>query len=399
MDVIAARRLEFDARQAAVSLRRAVFEQGDLTQLPTLIAAEAELQQRSDERAKAEHATGADDGKIVEVKPQGNLLGPATTGLDVKVDLRMGSVVTSIVHLFDVKEQPLVSFAVRNTSNTTRRLRLISYVEGFSAQAIDTVEIESKDTAAVGQLPTFFHDRLAPLTELTRATLNVEVQDLDARTEVHRTIPLWLLAHNTAPLKVKDPSTGAWLDMTRYLGAFVTPNAPAIMGYLRRVLDKHPNKRLVGYQVDENEVTAQVKAIYEALAEQGIAYVNSIIDFTPERGMNNQRVRKPSEALADRSANCIDGAVLFASLIEAISLNPAIVIVPGHAFVAWETGRNTGAWRYLETTVVATDSFDGACAQAEQAALAWRAAVGPNGPMLTLWSLRELRAQNITPLE
>jgi hypothetical protein len=311
----------------------------------------------------------------------------------------MSSVVTSIVHLFDAKQQPLVSFEIINSKQQTKRLKLVTYVEGFSARAVETIEVEQLVPAKAFQLPTFFPDKLALLTELTRATVNVEVEDLDAKTEVHRTIPVWLLARTTAPLKIKDPSTGTWQDMTRYLGAFVTPNAPPVMTYVRKALDKHPQKRLVGYQVDEAEVTAQVRAIYESLAESRIAYVNSIIDFTPEVGMNNQRVRLPRESLTDQSANCIDGAVLFASLLEAISLNPALVIVPGHAFLGWETGRNSNEWRYLETTMVSTHSFDEACTQAELTAEAWKAAAGPNQAMLTLWSIRELRAQNITPLE
>lgn len=399
MAVIEARRLEFDARQIALELRRAVFQHGERDKTPELLAAERTLQQRSDARAAAERAEGVDDGQIVRMASESNLLGPATTGLDVKVDLRMSSIVTSIVHLFEATRQPLVSFTIINSKADTKRLKLVAYVEGFSARAVETIEVEHLVAANAALLPTFFPDRLALLTELTRATLNVEVQDLDAKTEVHRTIPVWLLARTTAPLKVKDPSTGTWQDMTRYLGAFVTPNAPPILSYVRKALDKHPDKRLVGYQVNEAEVTAQVRAIYDALVESRISYVNSIIDFTPEIGMNNQRVRLPRESLSDQSANCIDGTVLFASLLEAISLNPAIVIVPGHAFLAWETGRNTNEWKYLETTMVSTDSFDDACTQAELTAAAWKASAGPGPAMLTLWSMRELRAQNITPLE
>jgi hypothetical protein len=399
MTVIEARRLEFDARQIAVELRRAVFEHGERDKTPRLLAAERTLQQRSDERAAAERAEGVDDGKIVRMANESNLLGPATTGLDVKVDLRMSSIVTSIVHLFEAKQQPLVSFTIVNSKSDTKRLKLVAYVDGFSARSVETIEVEQFAPANAALLPTFFPDRLRLLTELTRATVNVEVRDLDAKTEVHRTIPVWLLARTTAPLKVKDPSTGTWQDMTRYLGAFVTPNAPEIMSYVRKALDKHPDKRLVGYQIGTAEVTSQVRAIYEALVESRIAYVNSIIDFTPEIGMNNQRVRLPRESLTDQSANCIDGTVLFASLLEAISLNPAIVIVPGHAFLAWETGRNSNEWKYLETTMVSTHSFDEACTQAELTAAAWKTSAGPGQAMLTLWSLRELRAQNITPLE
>src|SRR5688572_21245238 len=134
MAVIEARRLEFDARQVAVQLRRAVFEHGELDKVPQLAAAERTLQQRSDERAAAERSEGVDNGQIVSMAKESNLLGPATTGLDVKVDLRMSSIVTSIVHLFDAKQQPLVSFKIVNSKQQTKRLKLVTYVEGFSAR-------------------------------------------------------------------------------------------------------------------------------------------------------------------------------------------------------------------------------------------------------------------------
>ncbi len=210
---------------------------------------------------------------------------------------------------------------------------------------------------------------------------------------------------------MKDPSTGKWNDLTAYLGAFVTPNAPEIMSYLRKAVEKRPQKRLVGYQVspekaaaglriDKEEVASEVKAVYEALAESSVTYINSVIDFTPESGTaSNQRVRVPRESLADRSANCIDGTLLIASLLEAISLNPAIVIVPGHAFVGWETWKNNNEWRYLETTMLSTDSFDAASLQGDQMAMQWQALDGGANTMFKRWSLRDLRAMGITPLE
>jgi hypothetical protein len=228
---------------------------------------------------------------------------------------------------------------------------------------------------------------------------------------VHRTIPIWLLARSTAPLSVKDPSTGKWKDLTQYLGAFVTPNAPEIMAYLPKIRAKHPDQRIVGYQlspekaaakekIDKDEVASQVKAMFETLKEDGVGYVNSVIDFTPESDTaNNQRVRVPRESLKDTSANCIDGAVLMASLLEAMSLNPAIVIIPGHAFLAWETWNLNDDWRYLETTMVSSNSFEEACTQADLTAAKWQALDLGAKKMFKRWSLRDLRAMGITPLE
>ena len=395
-EIIELRQQEFDARQLVRELRRAVFEHEDLEAIPKLAEAERTLQDISNKRAAAETKEGVGYGQVVAIKPDTNLLGINTTGIEVKVDLRMAAIPTALVHTFDVKTQPLVAYRI--TSQESKRLRLISYVEGYSARAVDTVETEKLTPVELTQLPTFFPDRLSSVTELTRASLNVEVQDLDARTEVHKTVPVWLLARTTAPLQVQDPSTGTWLDMTKYLGAFVTPNAPAIMKYLQVATSKHPNKRLVGYQGGEDEVFSQVRAVYEALGATGIKYVNSIIDFTPESGSATQRVRLPRESIENTSANCIDGTVLMASLLEAVSLNPAIVIIPGHAFLAWETWRNSGTWRYVETTMVSSAPFEDACARGEQTAARWLAS-GADPAMFKRLSLRDLRAQGITPLE
>ena len=286
-----------------------------------------------------------------------------------------------------------------------RRIRVISYVEEFSAKAVDTFELDNDREETFNQSPTFYRWRLEDLTELTRATLNVTVEDIDnQKIETHTTHPIWLLARTTAPLAVRDPLSGRPIDFSHYLGAFVTPNAPSLMHFLRSAARRHPLGRLVGYQGDASSVEPQVKALYEALKQEAdITYVNSLISFTPEQGMANQRVRLPRESLADQQANCIDGTVLFASMLEAISLSPAIIIVPGHAFVAWETWKDSpDEWRFLETTMIGTHSFEEAHRSGEANAARYQAlAEKSNNPkFFKLWPLRELRAERgVMPME
>jgi hypothetical protein len=389
------RAAEFDASQRVEALRRAVFEQGRHDQAKRLADAETDLTKATDARIAAERQLPGNDGVIVGVQPESNLLGPETTGLEVAVKLRMTSVPTALVHLFTADTHPLVSFDVRNRNDAIKRLRLISYVEGFSARAVTTIEVKKNVPLNVAQLPTFFPQQLAAVTELTRASVNVEVQDLDAKTEVHETTPIWLLARTTAPLQALDPASGKWTNLTSYLGAFVTPNAPAVMEFLGRATALHPTQQLVGYQGDAAVVAAQVKAAFEALKAANIRYVNSVIQFTPGSGSNNQRVRLPRETLAQASSNCIDGTLVMASLLEAMSLNPGIVIVPGHAFLAWETKPNSGQWSYVETTMIGTSSFEDACKRCEATVQALMAAGGE----MKVHSVRALRAQGITPLE
>jgi hypothetical protein len=404
------REQEHRQRLEANRLRREVYQQtspaasGEL--LDSLREAEKVLSDIERKRAQAQAKDLLGNGLILDTEKDTGLLGPQTTCLEARLHLRMAQVPTSICHLLNPDLTPLISCSVRNVEEEgkIRRLRVISFIEGYSAQAVDTVELEPLSKPhEFNQLPTLFPDRLRTLNELTRATLNVLVEDLDGKIELHQTKPIWLLARTTAPLAVMDPMTGQWQDLTRYFGAFVTPNAPSLMMFLRLAAKLHPQGSLTGYQGDQDGVIPQVKALFDALkTEAHITYVNSVIAFSPEDGFASQRVRLPRKSLQEKQANCIDGTVLFASLLEGISMSPAIIVVPGHAFVAWETWENSNEWKYMETTMIGSHTFEQACASAESQAKFYQALADNSGDEshFRRWPLRELRAvHGITPME
>lgn len=340
--------------------------------------------------------------------------GPAVRGggrgraqLLVTASLRMAHLPTSVVHLLDAAESPLVSVRLRNQRGEPARVRITTQVEGYSAQAIDTVEVPvetpgpvaSEGGIEVHQLPTFFPERLATLTEICRATLHIRIDDLEGDTVQERTFPIWLLPRTSALLFVPDPATGMRRDLTRYLAAWVTPNAPGMFDLLRKAAAHIPGGSVSSYQTDAAGVQAQVAAIYRALREANLTYVNSVLYFGVVPGVVGQRVRLPREALAVRSANCIDGVVLLASLLEAASLHPALVLVPGHAFLAWETRERSDDWDYLETTMLASEPFERAQAQGRTLAKKYQALLPENPRAFSRLSLRQLRAQGIWPME
>ena len=371
-ELATASNLENLQRRAVERLRREVFEQsaGSASSelLKELEDAEVMLSELEQTRAVAQRNTRT--GQILDNRTASTLLGPETTGLAVSIQLRMRQLPTSICHLFDPEANPLLSCQVHALTGGFRRVRVTSFIEGYSASAVETVEVKapSPEPHEFNMLPPLFLDRARKITEVTRASLNIKVEDLDRdnKIEIHRTHPIWLLARTTAPLAVEDPATGEFQDMSRYLGAFVTPNAPEVMAFHRDIAEISTETSLVGYQVDKALVEPQVRAIYTALQlRTNLTYDNSVIAFTPSTGSVAQRVRLPRESLAGSAANCIDGTVLFASLLESFSLSPAIIVIPGHAFVAWETWGGSDEWKYLETTVIGKKSFEEACAAGE----------------------------------
>ena len=400
------RQAEHVARTEVTRLRRRLYDAADpASAKDALYAALAEAESRLDAAASARERAQSRDvtqGLIVDTAHDSQLLGARSTGLEVKMTLRMEHLPTAIAHLMSADRNPLVRCEVRNAGREgIRRLRVTSFVEGFSASAVDTIELDAADTGVVEQLPVLQPEPARAVSEMTRATLNVLVEDLDtteSRVEVHRSIPIWLLARTSAPLAVRDASTGEWHDTSMYFGAFVTPNAPELMTFLRKAAVHHSDGALIGYQGDDSKVEPQVEAIFTALKEDAqIAYVNSVLTSSPDEGFADQRVRLPRESLADGQGNCIDGTVLFASMIEAISMNPAIVVVPGHAFVAWETWTGSDRWSYLETTMTDSHTFAEAREAGERTAAHYSGGNGSAG--LRRFALRTLRAQHgITPM-
>ena len=302
---------------------------------------------------------------VLETQSSGpTVRGEGGSAVSLKVEVGLTHMPAALSHLLDRERFALVRCQVTSKGYDSRpRVRVRCWVEGYSAEAVTTLDLGSNAVGKASLLPTFYPHALAAVHELTLATLHVHIEDLDkARVLRHESHPIWLLARNSAPIRVRLNDESGWVeqDMRDYLAAFVTPHDPELAPCLRIAALRHAQQMLAGYQ---SPVDAQARAIYDALKEElNLLYVNSFVDFNPDGNSTTQRVRLPRETLHDRQANCIDGSLLFASLLEAISLHPALVTLPGHAIVAWQTTEDADTWTCLDTTKLARCSFDDALA-------------------------------------
>lgn len=135
---------------------------------------------------------------------------------------------------------------------------------------------------------------------------------------------------------------GGFGSMASLLAAFVMPNDPAIAKILKdaaKVLGDHGHPTaLDGYQSeDPRRAYMLVASIWSAVAARSLTYAEPPRSF--ER--TGQKVRRPSTVLDQGLATCLDATLLFASAVEAVGLNPVIVVVDGHTFA--------GAWLVKKT--------------------------------------------------
>lgn len=385
------RRLE--ARQ------RAIYSQSDpaasLHLLEQLAESQVKLQELQQQSAVSEDPTAS---APLESLPYGRFLGPETTGLSVSSKVNMQPLPTGFYHLLDPETDPLVTVSIENVSreHKIRRVCIKAYIEALSAEAVRTVELKRKEPRTLKLLPTLLPERARAITEIQRATLHVMVTDLDNKPECHDTFSIICLARTSSCNSVHNPETGAMVDLTDYYGAWVTPYAEPVQRLVRRAADRCESI-FPSYLGDADAVEQQVAALYQTLREAGIGYVNSVIDFGAAPGQVTQRTRLPRESLELKSANCIDGAVLFASLLEAASLNAAIVFVPGHAFVGWQIGMHADdEWRFLETTMIGSHEFAEACRSGQQQYTTMKKF---NLKRMKVCQLPALRARGIWPME
>ncbi len=131
------------------------------------------------------------------------------------------------------------------------------------------------------------------------------------------------------PLRIKLNETDD-LRSFHFGAAWVTPNAKAVDGFLQKAKAHAPNNRFSG---DQTESLPQVGAIFDELHSEGMSYVMDP-SISSSFGLV-QRVRLPSEVLDSKNAQCVEGQLTYATLLESIGLKPVQFYVQGHSFAGW----------------------------------------------------------------
>jgi TolB-like protein len=298
-------------------------------------------------------------------------------GMKVEVQT-VDQVPMGIYHLLPVLNAPVIEITLRNETDSKQRLVLSSEIVGFSHPARETVEIEPGKEIVRAQYPALLPGKLKEITSGVNAGFSIQVALMDGRT-VHEEIrTVRLLPYDT--FVFSQDFIRQRLNLLPTLAAWVSPNMAEAASMLTEASAKNSRQALTGYQVapftaERSEALSpeqrklrtreQVKALYETLKDRGIRYVDQSTQF-PSASL--QRVLLPDQALKYRSANCIDGAVLLSSLMIRAGLNPIILIVPGHAFIGWETWDAEGEYEVLETTRLGYSNFESAMADARERA-------------------------------
>ena len=260
----------------------------------------------------------------------------------------------------EVKIDPIenLNYSLLHNNRSPFRVFQIKQIQSFDSGHQPEVEIEVRIDAGGTEIPFQIVQRLqGPLTDISKmvhlplvssvfsqsregvyTTMLVEVR-CKAVTLHRHTYRISLLPFDEW---TDDDSDRQWLP------SFVMPRDLAVQRFLEpasrylRALADDSSAGFDGYQSaalsgGSDTVDWQVRAIWSALLyETPLVYINPPPTYTRRA----QRVRTPSQILAERRGTCLDVALLFAACLEYIGLMPVIFLIRGHAF--------PGYWRKVE---------------------------------------------------
>jgi hypothetical protein len=283
----------------------------------------------------------------------------------------------------------VVEVKVANPTANPNRYRVAVRVPGWSDEEVQVVEVPAGSTHSFIFAPTFL-PRLYSNHEIAAATADVKITDVAGDPVYSTTVPVRMRA-------VEDMYWGTHFKYAPFIASWVTPHDERVQRILSLAKEYMPGRRLPGYEEWKNaagqeaETRLQARAIYLALQHERLSYVKSSLTFGANTSIS-ERIRTPRESITASSANCIDGSVLFASAFENLGMEPAIILVPGHSYVAVRVADGSDKYLYIDTALTGRVTFESAVSIADRGMSHW------TPQQVTTIGITEARRAGIYPM-
>jgi sugar lactone lactonase YvrE/transglutaminase-like putative cysteine protease len=213
-----------------------------------------------------------------------------------------------------------------NTGRAYPKVKVSFTIKDFMDYATETeiAELAPNQNVDVDLKPVF-SNRILEVTENTPLQSELALTyyiDGQART-VTRSFPVTLYQRNAI----------RWDQKTK-VGSFITPKDTVVADFARAVVrpyvDAYPNL---------HQPIVYARALYDALGVLGFSY---ILDPTPFQEFSGNSTivdytSYPRETLARKSGDCDGLSTLFAAALENIGIGAALIDVPGHVFIMFNT--------------------------------------------------------------
>ena len=156
------------------------------------------------------------------------------------------------ITVMDPVTDPLLTSSVENVSRDIRRVCVKAFIEGLSAQAIRTVEIEAARTVDAQFAADAISRAAREITEIQRATLHVIAEDLDGKLESHNTYRDHVPRPYRQLQRRAAAGHGKMVDLSHYYGDWVTPHVEIVQA-------RDPPSRRAGSRPTDGRLSGRLR--------------------------------------------------------------------------------------------------------------------------------------------
>ncbi|MFC1721964.1 zinc ribbon domain-containing protein [Patescibacteria group bacterium] len=284
-------------------------------------------------------------------------------------------------------------------TNSTERLLRVTFESDQPTSVTVSVEIPGiteKETKTIDVTsspkgydfkPSFLQEAYGPLKEAQDKDIQLTVVDETGKTVVEESIPIRILSREDMVWVSEDGATNY-----QYIAKWVTKDSPEVKELVRVAADYNEAicgvPAMVGYLGDETMVACQLASIFAAMQDYyQIKYIASPESYQTS---NAQKIRLPEDIILERSGLCIETTVLVAAALENLGMEPVIIIIPGHAWVAVKAYPGAPYYFHLETTMLDADVLDAMAAGEDN----W---YFDGGSAISVVDIKKARADGIMP--
>jgi len=280
---------------------------------------------------------------------------PARIEIDYTYDAEL---VTALYHLYGSVLDDFVNITLTNNGGETATLLVETQIEGYTTTLSNTVTLTPNEQAEIKQNPRLMPEVINQLNARHLGNLLLKVTELLPGEDD-------VLLNESLEVSLYSRRDMIWIEgcdlqeELEFYAAWITPNDPAVEELIRRAADYTDSGIMKnGYEGllndEEGGVWDRLQAIWRAEEEYNLIYISTPVAFGPGW---SQRVRTPFEVMDQSSGNCIETSCLFASAVEALRLEAALVFIPGHVYVGVRMDEENTDYYFIETTLIGRTSF------------------------------------------
>lgn len=207
--------------------------------------------------------------------------------------------------------------------------------------------------------PIFDLEKMMALNGSRPAVIEVEYEYEEAdgtKVEESDSFPVQILSRNEVIFSSMKPEqiTG-FADQFDYAPALftsmTTPADPVVQQLAGRIngMAAESYGQSIAASSSDDECVAFMGALHHFLQTNHVAYQSPLGMLT--QGNQGQHIKYTRDVMRNRAGTCVDLAVTWASVCEAVGLEPAIVLIPGHAFPAVKLPESQ-QWLAIESTML-----------------------------------------------